>query len=109
MLVGTAQRLVRGGWLFGTVILVTESEPVRSVLVGVYRALGLEWNPATVGAVQDTVPAVTVADVRQAVLGAYATWGDLQPGELPADVLADAEGRSSRHLVPEPAPSREPA
>ena len=32
-LVGTAQRLVRGGWLFGTVILVTDPEPVRS---GVY-------------------------------------------------------------------------
>jgi lipoate-protein ligase A len=96
-LVGTAQRLVRGAWLFGTVVLVTGAEPVRSVLLDTYRALGLDWNPATVGAVEDTVPGVTVADVQRAVLEAYARWGELVPDELPATVLADADGRRDRH------------
>lgn len=98
-LVGTAQRLVRGGWLFGTVILVTGSEPVRSVLVDAYRALGLDWNPATVGSVEDTVPGATVADVRSAVLDAYARLGELVPAALPPEVLDDAANRRERHLA----------
>lgn len=99
-LVGTAQRLVRGGWLFGTVILVTDPEPVRAVLVQVYRALGLDWDPSTVGAVSDTAPGVTVADVAAAVQAAYARRGELVPGELPDGVLTDAAGRADRHWVP---------
>jgi lipoate-protein ligase A len=99
-LVGTAQRLVRGGWLFGTVILVTDAEPLRSVLVEVYRALGLDWDPATVGSVQDTAPGVTVSDVQRAVLDAYAQRWELSPAPIPADVLADAAARLERHHVP---------
>ncbi|HEY5877342.1 MAG TPA: lipoate--protein ligase family protein [Nakamurella sp.] len=99
-LVGTAQRLVRGGWLFGTVILVTDAEPVRSVLVDVYRALGLDWEPATVGSVQHTAPGVTVTDVQRAVLDAYARRWELSPAPIPTDVLADAGARLERHHVP---------
>ncbi len=102
-LVGTAQRLVRNGWLFGTVILVTDAEPVRSVLVDVYRALGLDWNPGTVGSVQDTVPGVSVEDVRRAVLDAYARLGDLQPVDPPAGLVEEAAERLDRHRVPESA------
>ena len=99
-LVGTAQRLVRGGWLFGTVILVTDAEPVRAVLVDVYRALGLDWDPATVGAVQHTAPGVTVADMQWAVLDAYARRWELSPAPIPTDVIADAGAWLERHQVP---------
>lgn len=98
-LVGTAQRLVRGGWLFGTVILVTDAEPLRSVLVDVYRALGLDWDPATVGSVQDTAPGVTVEDVTAAVRTAYSRLGELTAEEVPEDLLADAAARVERHRV----------
>ena len=67
-LVGTAQRLVRGGWLFGTVILVADPEPVREVLTEVYDALTWTGTRRPSGAVQTTVPGVTVEDVRAAVL-----------------------------------------
>lgn len=100
-LVGTAQRLVRGGWLFGTVILVTDPEPVRAVLVEVYDALGLDWDPSTVGAVDTTVPGVRVDDVKSAVLAAYANLGQLVPGELSDDVLDSARSRVDRHRLPE--------
>ena len=48
-LVGTAQRLVRGGWLFGTVIMVTDAEPVRSVLVACLPGARPGLDPGTVG------------------------------------------------------------
>ncbi len=113
-LVGTAQRLVRGGWLFGTVILVTGAASVRSVLVEVYRALGLDWDPATVGAVQDSVSGVSVADVQRAVLEAYARRWDLDAKQVSSGalassgVLADAMARLERHLVPDALPDPTP-
>jgi lipoate-protein ligase A len=99
-LIGTAQRLVRGAWLFGTVILVADPEPVREVLTATYDALGLSWDPGTVGAVQTTAPGVTMRDVHAAVLVAYESLGVLRPAELPADVLELASSRSVRHLLP---------
>ncbi|POH73656.1 lipoate--protein ligase family protein [Arthrobacter glacialis] len=71
-LVGTAQRVVSGAWLFSSVIVVENSAPIRSVLTGTYAALGLEWDPATAGAAQDLIPEITVDDVEDAVLAAYA-------------------------------------
>jgi lipoate-protein ligase A len=99
-LVGTAQRLVRGGWLFGTVILVTDPEPVRDVLTDVYRALELDWDPETVGAMTGTAPGITVADARAAVLRAYEQLGPLVPGQLAAETIDLARSRADRHLVP---------
>jgi lipoate-protein ligase A len=99
-LVGTAQRLVHGAWLFGTVILVTDPEPVRDVLIPVYEALELDWNPHTVGAVQSSAPGVMVEDVRDTVLAAIGRLGDVQPISIGRDLLASAAGRVDRHRVP---------
>ncbi|WP_458782146.1 lipoate--protein ligase family protein [Arthrobacter sp. D3-16] len=71
-LVGTAQRVVAGGWLFSSVIVVENSAPIRKVLTDSYAALGLEWDPATAGAVDDLVPGVDVAAVEDALLATYA-------------------------------------
>ena len=71
-LVGTAQRVVAGGWLFSSVIVVENSAPIRNVLTGSYAALGLDWDPATAGAVDDLVPGVDVAAVEDALLATYA-------------------------------------
>jgi len=67
-LVGTAQRLTRHGYLFSVVVLVGDPEPVRAVLAATYPLLGLDWDPATVGAVADEVPGVTVAEVADALV-----------------------------------------
>jgi octanoyl-[GcvH]:protein N-octanoyltransferase len=71
-LVGTAQRLVRGGSLLGAVVLVRGGARVRAVLEEVNAALGLEWDPATAGAAEDEVPGLSVEAVERAVLDAYA-------------------------------------
>lgn len=76
-LVGTAQRVVSGAWLFSSVIVVEESAPIRHVLTDCYAALGLDWDPATAGAAEDLVPGTTVDAVEQAVLAAYAQYTEL--------------------------------
>jgi lipoate-protein ligase A len=70
-LVGTAQRVVAGAWLFSSVIVVEHSAPIRAVLEDTYAALGLPWEPSTAGAAEDLAPGVRVRDLEEAVLGAY--------------------------------------
>ena len=70
-LIGTAQRLVRGGALLGASIVVGDGPGVRAVLRDVYAALELEWDDATAGAVDEEVPGVTVDEVERAVIAAY--------------------------------------
>lgn len=76
-LVGTAQRVVAGAWLFSSVIVVENSAPIRAVLTDSYAALGLDWDPATAGAAEDLRPGLTVDDVEAAVLAAYAQHTEL--------------------------------
>lgn len=81
-LVGTAQRVVSGGWLFSSVIVVEDSVPIRTVLTDSYAALGLEWEPATAGAADDLVPGLTVQDVQDAVIAAYAGHASLRHADF---------------------------
>jgi octanoyl-[GcvH]:protein N-octanoyltransferase len=76
-LVGTAQRVVSGGWLFSSVIVVENSAPIRRVLEASYAALGLDWDPATAGAVNDLVPQLDVDAIEAAVLDSYAGYAPL--------------------------------
>ncbi|WP_026555036.1 lipoate--protein ligase family protein [Arthrobacter sp. 35W] len=76
-LVGTAQRVVSGAWLFSSVVVVQNSAPIRDVLTASYAALGLDWDPATAGAAEDLVPGTTVDAVEQAILDVYAAYTEL--------------------------------
>ncbi|EMQ97732.1 biotin/lipoate A/B protein ligase family protein [Paeniglutamicibacter gangotriensis] len=55
-LVGTAQRVVAGAWLFSSVFVIEDSAPIRAVLDDVYRAMEIPMDPSTVGAVDDLLP-----------------------------------------------------
>lgn len=79
-LVGTAQRVVAGAWLFSSVIVVQDSAPIRGVLVDTYDALGLAWDPRTAGAAEDLAPGITVDAVEAAVLTAYSRDTELVTG-----------------------------
>ncbi|TYC98649.1 lipoate--protein ligase family protein [Arthrobacter echini] len=72
-LVGTAQRVVAGAWLFSSVLIIEDSAPLRAVLTDVYAALGLPWRTSTAGAAEDLVPGLRVDGVQEAVLSAYRT------------------------------------
>ncbi len=98
-LAGAAQRIVSGGWLFSTVLVVSSAPTVRAVLEDVYGELGLEWDPATTGSVADEVPRASVEDVRRSLLADYARRYHLVPGSLGARELARAEELLDRHRV----------
>ncbi|MEU3845756.1 lipoate--protein ligase family protein [Micrococcus terreus] len=70
-LIGTAQRAVSGAWLFSSSWVIQDPVPIHQVLVEVYAALGLDWDPNTAGSADQApvsgAPAgrTTVEDVRE--------------------------------------------
>lgn len=70
-LAGTAQRVVKGAWLFSTSLVIENGAAVRDVLTNVYQDLELPLDPSTVGAVEDAAPGVTVEDVIDELQLAY--------------------------------------
>lgn len=72
-LMGAAQRVTREAWLLSAVIQVDDRQSLLDVTTEVYRDLGLEWEPATLGTIADEVRGVDADDVADAILAAYST------------------------------------
>lgn len=99
-LVGTAQRVVRRASLLAASVAVRDGAALRAVLADVYRALELDMDPATAGAVEDDVPGTDLAAVEAAVLAAYGAEHELVPAALDACTLARARALRERHALP---------
>lgn len=56
-LVGTAQRVVQGAWLFSSAVVLEDTEPIAAVTESVYKAMDLELDPRSIGSAQDLVAA----------------------------------------------------
>jgi octanoyl-[GcvH]:protein N-octanoyltransferase len=89
---GTAQRVVRGAALLGAVVVVTGTERLRDVLIDVYDALELDWDPATLGGVADAQPAADVERVREALRDGSVTGLDARTTALASEL-------ESRHAL----------
>ncbi|HEY5652625.1 MAG TPA: lipoate--protein ligase family protein [Acidimicrobiia bacterium] len=99
-LIGVGQRLVRGAAHVGGVICVRDGDRIRRVLEPVYRALDLDWDPATAGAIDDLVPSITVDAVRHAVTASFASRFDIQPAALPQDLVDQGQNFADSHVPP---------
>jgi lipoate-protein ligase A len=98
-LAGTGQRLIAGAAHRGAVIVVGNSAGVRCALIGVYEALGLDWDAATAGSIEDEVAGITLERVEDSI---FARLGELyELREMPVDreTLALADRLESDHSV----------
>jgi lipoate-protein ligase A len=95
---GLGQRLVRGAAHVGGVVVVDDGERIRDVLIPVYRALELDWDPRTCGALADRSPGLDKGKVMAAIIDVMSKRFDLVPGELPTSVIDEARGLLSDHL-----------
>ena len=89
-LIGSAQRIIRGGWLFAAVVVVSSADTLGPVLEEVYAALGLDWDPATTGSVAAEAPGTSAADVQRALLERYAERYRLAPAAPDAAAIRRA-------------------
>jgi lipoate-protein ligase A len=97
---GVGQRLVRHAAHIGGVVVVDQGFRVRDVLIPVYRALGLDWDPRTAGSLAERSPGITTALVTRAIEDGFAEQFAVSEG-----VLADRIMRQAGDLVHEHLPS----
>ncbi|MGH3333244.1 MAG: lipoate--protein ligase family protein [Nocardioidaceae bacterium] len=103
-LVGTAQRMVRGAWLFSAVAIVGGADRLRPLLGEVYRHLDLPFDAGSVGSVREERGDVDLDRLEAAVLTAYDGRFGLEPAKLGDDVLADAREIRDDHTPSAPRP-----
>ena len=99
-LAGIGQRLVAGAAHRGAVIAVRDSTVIRDVLVPVYQSLGLDWDPATAGSVEDEIQGVEHGSVEDAILAELARRYELDEAELDEETLELALRLEPEHRVP---------
>lgn len=95
---GVGQRLVRGAAHIGGVVVVDEGERIRDVLIPVYRALEIDWDPRTTGALADRAPGLDNAKVTQAIVTRISRLYEVIPGRLPLSVIEHAQSLLQEHL-----------
>ncbi len=99
-LMGVGQRIAVKAAHVGGVVVVDGSERVRDILVPVYGALGLDWDPDTTGSVRDEAPGVSYDDVQKAILDQFAKSYEVVGGSMPAEVIELAKIMEAEHRAP---------
>ncbi|MGC3955369.1 MAG: lipoate--protein ligase family protein [Propionicimonas sp.] len=81
-LAGIAQRVTPWGFLISINLVVTDPEPLRSLVAGCYHRLGLPVDPSRVGAVADYAPGVAASEVARELIPqlASALFPTAEPG-----------------------------
>ncbi|HLN78754.1 MAG TPA: lipoate--protein ligase family protein [Nocardioidaceae bacterium] len=89
-LVGTAQRMVRGAWLFSSVLVFDGASVLRPLLDEVYGRLEQPFDVASVGSLAEEVPELSLDTVEDAVLAAYDERFGLSAADLSEGLVAEA-------------------
>lgn len=97
--VGIGQRLVRGAAHVGGVIVVDGGRRIADVLVPVYAALDIEWDPETAGDLSDHIPNVTFGDVERAVIAVLGRRTELVPATLDPTIAAEGRRLAAGHVA----------
>lgn len=95
---GVGQRLVKGAAHIGGVVVVDEGDRIRDVLIPVYRALRLDWDPRTVGALADRSAGTKTAEVADAVVAQLKEKTDVVPGTIPDEIVERGRTMIERHI-----------
>ncbi|MCB0827217.1 MAG: hypothetical protein KDB62_00215 [Solirubrobacterales bacterium] len=99
-LAGIGQRLISGAAHLGFVIVVSGGDRIGAVLEPVYRALELDWNPETVGAVADELPGTGLEDVEGAILAQFGHRARLRPIALDRATLEAVQAAAAGFRSP---------
>ena len=91
-LVGLSQRLHERAACVSAALIADGNDRVRGVLLPVYRALALPWNPQTVGSVAAEVGSVSVDQAEEAIVAAFARQHRLVPASPAPDATPSGRG-----------------
>jgi lipoate-protein ligase A len=86
-LMGVGQRLDQAAAHVGGVIVIGDARRVRDVLVPVYEALELAWDPSTAGSIEEEVGDTAYTRVEAALLEQFSRLAAIEEGRLSPGVL----------------------
>ncbi len=93
-LAGIGQRMIRGGAHMGGVVVASGGDEIAGVLVPVYEALELDWEPATSGSVAEELGRqVNPGELEEALIAEFGKRYALVSSELD-DETVNAAARS---------------
>jgi octanoyl-[GcvH]:protein N-octanoyltransferase len=95
---GVGQRLIKGAAHVGGVIVVDGASQVRDVLIPVYRALRIDWDPRTAGALADRAPGLDVERVSKAIGSELNRRYEVVQTSLPDAIVERARQLASNHV-----------
>ena len=98
-LAGLSQRVKRHATWTEGLLLVRDGARARTVLEAVHADLALPLDPATVGALDDLVPRIEVADVAAALRDELAARAPVADAPLDDETLATARALRERHAL----------
>lgn len=101
---GLGQRMIAGAAHVGVVLTLSGSDRLRDLLIPVYGALGIEWDPATVGALadRDGDPDAGFEAVADAIVTAFGRERELIERELDPSARAEAIATADSYRSPAP-------
>ncbi len=79
--------------------MVRDTAAVRDVLIPVYEALGLDWDPATAGSIEDEVPGITLDRATDAILTELEHRYELTDGDFDEETLTRARELEGQHTI----------
>lgn len=98
-LAGTAQRILRRAWLFASLVVVGNEGITGSVLTDVYRHLGHDFDPASVGSLSAVNDSVKLAEVTTRLIDVYGRSGEAVPLAGAGGLLGAAAATAHDHRV----------
>lgn len=91
-LAGIGQRMIRGAAHLGGVVVASDAELLRRVLVPVYEALELDWDPETAGSLADELSReVDLSEVEEALVDELGKRYELEEVDLDEKTMELAE------------------
>jgi lipoate-protein ligase A len=101
-LMGVGQRLARKAAHVGGVIAVNHTDLLLQALIPVYRALQLEWRPATTGSLGDIQRGVSNDEALAALKAEFAVHYSLTRDRIDQELLTEARAIGMQYLPGEP-------
>jgi octanoyl-[GcvH]:protein N-octanoyltransferase len=96
-LAGIGQRMIAGAAHVGMVVVAERGDLVRAALEPVYRALGLDWDPATAGSVAGELSGASLGDVEAALVDELNERFELREADIDAATRTLADRLEPSH------------
>ena len=100
-IMGVGQRVIANASHMGGLIVLDGSSCMKEILIPVYSSLGLEWNPETVGSVEDEVGPIPWQALEDSIVAELSKTYRLDPVVMPDEIVRQATTNEHNYVCPD--------